>query len=595
MGRGWHLRVECCVAEFSRVFALKMAAGKSPEEVSVSGRTVVWRGMGLVAGAGWLALGAMVAQAQASGGVPISDSGMGVQISGSNAVRPGQNAAAADSGVAILNPRRMAAMGTVDARYASFNIEMVEVTGGRFWRPYAAKADSGAGAGSQPPGTSADLYQYRPPIDLSNARLVKLARELGPSYLRVSGTWANRTWFQDDDQPARATAPEGFGSVLTRAEWRGVLDFARATGASLVTSFAVSAGTRDAAGNWTPKQAQSLMDFTRQAGGTVAAAEFMNEPTFPEVGGAPKGYDAAEFARDAKSFAAFLRAASPGTVFLGPGGVGEGPHSLMPPNMKMHLLSSESILQATGPVFDAFSYHFYGAASRRCMGRTTVADELSDAWLDRTVETEAYYAGLRDKYMPGKPMWLTETAEAACGGDEFAGEFADVFRYLNQLGALAQRGVQVVMHNTLAASDYGLLDTQTLEPKPDYWATLEWKRRMGRTVLNPGKISGSASGVRVYAQCAPEGGGAVTVMALNLSATAVPLRVDGAGRAERATLTGPSLTGKSVLLNGKPLTTLADGTVVVPESARVRGGRVTLPAHSATFLTFAGAGNAACR
>lgn len=31
-------------------------------------------------------------------------------------------------------------------------------------------------------------------------------------------------------------------------------------------------------------------------------------------------------------------------------------------------------------------------------------------------------------------MWLTETAEAACGGDAFAGQFVDVFRYLNQLG-----------------------------------------------------------------------------------------------------------------------------------------------------------------
>ncbi len=529
--------------------------------------------------------------------VPISDSGMGMQISGSNAVTVRKTPAAPD--LLIPNPKKMAAMGTVDARYASYNIEMVEVTGGRFWRPYAAanstKPGSGAGAGSQPPGTSANLYQYRPPIDLSNPKLVRLARALGPAYLRVSGTWANRTWFQDDDQAARATPPEGFGGVLTRAEWRGVLDFAKATGDSLVTSFAVSAGTRDAAGNWTPKQAQALLDFTRQAGGTVAAAEFMNEPTFPEVGGAPKGYDAAAYARDVKTFATFLRAASPGTVFLGPGGVGEGPHSLMPPNMKMHLLSSEAILQATGPVFDAFSYHFYGAASRRCMGRTTVAEALSDEWLDRSVETEAYYAGLRDKYMPGKPMWLTETAEAACGGDEFAGQFADLFRYLNQLGALAQRGVQVVMHNTLAASDYGLLDTQTLEPRPDYWATLEWKHEMGRTVLNPasGAESGFGSGVRVYAQCSPAGGGAVSVLVLNLRPEAVTAGVDG--RAERVTLTAKALTSGQVMANGRMLVAAPDGTVALPDPERVRGGRLTLPADSATFLAYPRAENAACR
>ena len=54
-------------------------------------------------------------------------------------------------------------------------------------------------------------------------------------------------------------------------------------------------------------------------------------------------------------------------------------------------------------------------------------------------------------------MWNTETAQAACGGDRWASTFLDTFRYLNQLGILAKRGVQVHMHNTLASSDYGLL------------------------------------------------------------------------------------------------------------------------------------------
>ncbi len=44
----------------------------------------------------------------------------------------------------------------------------------------------------------------------------------------------------------------------------------------------------------------------------------MNEPPFAMMGGAPQGYDATVFARDAKIFAAFLRKESPGTIFLGP-------------------------------------------------------------------------------------------------------------------------------------------------------------------------------------------------------------------------------------------------------------------------------------
>jgi len=60
---------------------------------------------------------------------------------------------------------------------------------------------------NQPARMSPDLYQYRRPIDLSNARLRTLAATLGPAYVRVSGTWANTTCFQDSDKPAPKTAP----------------------------------------------------------------------------------------------------------------------------------------------------------------------------------------------------------------------------------------------------------------------------------------------------------------------------------------------------------------------------------------------------
>ena len=70
----------------------------------------------------------------------------------------------------------------------------------------------------------------------------------------------------------------------------------------------------------------------------------------------------------------------------------------------------------------------------------------------------------------------TETADAACGGNPWAATFLDTFRYLDQLGRLAKQGVQVVAHNTLAASDYGLLDEHTFAPRPNYWGALLWRR-----------------------------------------------------------------------------------------------------------------------
>lgn len=92
-----------------------------------------------------------------------------------------------------VDPASMPRIAAVDERFASYNVEMAEVTGGNFWKPYGANAKSvPAPAPSQatpsPVGMNPNMYQYRPPIDLSNPRLRKLAAALGPAYVRVSGT-----------------------------------------------------------------------------------------------------------------------------------------------------------------------------------------------------------------------------------------------------------------------------------------------------------------------------------------------------------------------------------------------------------------------
>ena len=71
-----------------------------------------------------------------------------------------------------------------------------------------------------------------------------LAAALAPAYMRVSGTWANSTYFAETDEPP-ATPPGGFSAVLSRERWKGVIDFARAAGAEIVTSMATSPGARD--------------------------------------------------------------------------------------------------------------------------------------------------------------------------------------------------------------------------------------------------------------------------------------------------------------------------------------------------------------
>ncbi len=493
----------------------------------------------------------------------------------------------------VMHPKTMPRVATIDARFQSYNIEMVEVTGGRFWKPYASRADAAQPAENQPTGMDPSLYEYRKPINLYNERLRKLAAALGPAYVRVSGTWANSTYFFNSDAPAPADPPSGFKGILTRRQWKGVVDFSNAVGAKIVTSFSISAGTRDSTGLWTPSQAQQILAYTQSVGGSIAAAEFMNEPTMPEMGGAPKGYDAQAFARDITAFRAFARQSAPDMLILGPGGVGEG-SSIMPAGM--HIMKTDAILEQTGPAFDVFTYHFYGAVSSRCSSfgaaaSTTSGAALSEGWLNRADQSERVYAALRDRFEHGKPIWLTETAQAACGGDRWASTFLDSFRYLNQLGDLAKRGVQVHMHNTLAASDYGLLDEKTYEPRPNYWAALLWHKLMGTTVLDPD--ASPSPRLRIYAQCLAEQPGGVAMLVLNTSRDAAQtLRIPI--KSERYTLTAQVLKSNQVQLNGVDLK-LGDGDALPNlNGVKTSAGNLTFAPASITFLALPLAHNPSC-
>ena len=508
-------------------------------------------------------------------------------------------AQSASSPVSIA-PGSLARAGAVDERFQSYNIEMVEVTGGRFWAPFpkpgaAAAAPPDAQTSAVPVGLSPAAFRYRKPIDLSNPRLRKLAAALSPAYVRVSGTWANSTYFQDSDAPAAATAPDGFGGVLTRAEWKGVIDFSKAVDTGIVTSFAISAGVRNAEGLWTPVEAEKILDFTRRSGGSLAAVEMFNEPTIASMGGAPKGYDAAAYGRDFRAFHAFMQKAAPEVKLLGPDGVGEGT-TLVSNSGSREAISTADLLADEGPGLDLFAYHFYGAVSRRCaaMGQamqTTPEDALSADWLRSTDRAEEFYAALRDKYEPGMPIWLTETAEAACGGNPWAASFIDSFRYLHQLGALAKRHVQVVMHNTLAASDYGLIDQDTLTPRPNYWSAVLWRRLMGTTVLDA--PTASESNLYLYAHCLRGHKGGVAVLALNADRNASQ-EIQLAAASTRYSLTADDLMASQVKLNGKALELSAGGDLPAMEGAPALKGMTELPAASITFFAIPGANNRSC-
>ncbi len=148
------------------------------------------------------------------------------------------------------------------------------------------------------------------------------------------------------------------------------------------------------------------------------------------------------------------------------------------------------------------------------------------------------------------------------------------------------------MHNTLNASDYGLVGEKTYDPRPDYWAALLWHKLMGTTVLDPG--ASSAAHLHLYAQSLRGTPGGVALLAINADpggAQTLEIPAD----AERYTLTAPALESATVQLNGTELKLASGGELPALRSVPAHKGRIVLPPASITFLAFPKAGNANCR
>ena len=152
---------------------------------------------------------------------------------------------------------------------------MTEVTGGTFWKAYTPGQIEGTEdfppiRGIQDAAAIADLMQYYPPIDLYNKRLRALARELGPAWIRVSGSWATKTYYDLDDM-TNGKAPDGYASVLTKEQWIGVLDFVKAVGGRLLISVSNCVGDHPDGGPLDLTQAKKIFDFSHQYGVEIDA------------------------------------------------------------------------------------------------------------------------------------------------------------------------------------------------------------------------------------------------------------------------------------------------------------------------------------
>ena len=477
----------------------------------------------------------------------------------------------------------------IDPRLMSYNVEMTEVTGGTFWKAYTPAQI--AGTEPFPPIKSmaelSNLMQVYPPIDLANEKLRRLTRELGPAWVRVSGTWATKTYY-DFDGHTGGKAPEGYQNLLTKEQWTGLLDFVKAVGAKLMVSVANCEGLHKADEPWNPSQAKILFDYSRDYGVPIDAAEFMNEPNMLAASGAPAGYTAKDYARDQDLFFAWVRKNYPGTLLVGPCTTGGDPDSKDSGGIATILesCSTDALMQGTQQPLDVFTYHYYNGISDRLASvmpqmHWSPDKTLSEEYLAVAPSSAAAQCPARNKHCPGGAMWVTESGDAGGGGNTWASTYTDVFRTLNELGGFATVTDGIIFHNTLASSDYGFLAHGSFDPRPNYFAALLWNKLMGQTVFDAAEPI--REGAHVYAHSRKDGKEGIAYLILNNSKTSTTT-VELPKSAERYTLTAADLRSTTMLLNDQPLVLQEDGSLPELNGISTPAGTLELAPASCTFL-----------
>lgn len=462
-----------------------------------------------------------------------------------------------------LNPETLTELRTVNERLISYNVEMTEVTGGTFWKAYTDAQIDGTEDVPPPDFTKgmAAMHQWYDPIDTTNPRLIKLAKELGSAWVRVSGTWATKTYY---DFEGTGEVPEGYQNRLTKEQWINLLNFVKAVDGKLLISVANCEGLHSADEPWNPSQAEKIFALSTECGVPIDAVEFTNEPNMMEMTGFPKGYTPAHFRRDQDLFHKWVRENYPDCLIVGPctcdaealsGGKkdssgGAGIADVMPS------CTTGDLLDGCTEKLDVFSYHYYNGISERMAAMmpsmyTPASQATSEAYLGMAGMCARAFVPYRDKYCPNGEMWVTESGDAGAGGHTWASTYLEVPRELNEFGEFASVTNGVIFHNTLASSDYGYLKHGSFDPRPSYFAALLWTRLMGNTVYATNEPI--REGAHVFAHSRKDGKEGCVYLVINSSMTDTTT-VELPKETTVYALSGDGkIRSRVMCLNGKPL------------------------------------------
>lgn len=459
-------------------------------------------------------------------------------------------------------------------------------------------------------------------LDLNSPDLKRAVKALAPLTLRLGGSLTDtiRYAMEDSDKCPDFSVSNstilGFdlaGSCLKSKRWDELLAFCADAGCNVVLDVNALEGRQkpqcppgtdcfnnraieccsNFTGSWDPSNFRQLLKHTAKLPNTpIFGFEFGNE--LAGKGGIEAHLSPEDYAKDLKRFALTIREFYPDP---------EKRPRILAPGSTLDVEWFLQLLEIAHADIDVVTHHMYslGAGSDPEVSKRP----MSPGHLDQLQGWANAAASVVQKY--NTELWVGEAGGAYNSGRHSTTDaFLSGFWYNDNMATLAQRRHKAFCRQTLVGGNYGLLNSESLRPNPDFYSALLWQRLMGTKVLNVTvndlwSAGADHSKLRAYAHCAYKDAGKgsrgdVTLLLLNLGKKNIGLgaldATFGSGtEKELYSLTAPYLDSSTVLLNHRVLVDIDD---LKPRKLKP-SDKVVLNPHSQNFVVVRGANWAACK
>lgn len=354
-------------------------------------------------------------------------------------------------------------------------------------------------------------------VDLNNKIFQNAIKAFSTLKIRLGGTLQDKVVYQteyDTQKPCiqfSINTSQLFGwtdGCLPLSRWDQLNTFFKETGANIIFGLNALAGKTiqadgSAAGPWDSTNAEYLMRYTVKKNYTMYAWELGNELSGSGIG---TRVAASQYAFDTRTLANIVQEIYEGIEvkprIIAPGGFFDANWF-------------KEFVDRTPEILDVITHHIYNLGPG--VDQHLVEKILDPSYLDGEADTFRQLENILKTSITSASAWVGESGGAYNSGHNLVSNaFVYSFWYLDQLGMSAVYDTKTYCRQTLIGGNYGLLNTTTFEPNPDYYSALLWHRLMGRKVLST-NFTGTKK-IRSYAHCAKYSTG-ITVLLINLDNT----------------------------------------------------------------------------